>query len=78
MADIGSAAGEDEQAAVESEIDTAAFFAGGDGGLADGGVKGANGEFGFDDVAAARENIAPFGEAAFDQTRVNGEMRAAD
>ena len=71
LADFGSLAGEDEAAFAEREIDAAAFFAGDDRGLADGGVNGADAEVDLHGSWALRENIAPARVAAFEEPRVD-------
>ena len=71
LADFGGLAGEDEAAFAEREIDAAAFFAGDDRGLADGGVDGADAEVDLHRSWALRENIAPARVAAFEEARVD-------
>ncbi len=78
LADFGGLAGEDERAVAEREIDAAAFFAGDDRRLADGGVDGADGEVDLDRSWALREHIAPARVAAFEEARVNRGARVLD
>ena len=78
LADFGGLAGEDEPAVAEGEIDAAAFFAGDDRGLADGGVDGADAEVDLHGAGTLRKNIAPARVAAFEEARVNRGARVFD